>query len=257
MLSLPRAPEEHRHRQIGPAEIPSLTRPLMSARFRREAEAKAGDDIGRPTKSARNRGAARGHAQLGYAGGSWRSPEPANIGDREAPRTCTWKSMTCNFRNRDRIRAGQDANHKRHVPARLFHMIGECVVIINRMLMYYSVGMLMGDEMAVVPTLRVAESKAKIVVTGIAGCRFRCCDKYALECKRDRRRQHHRDSHMLQRSSSSGPQKSASSSMFIETWYRGAYVVASTEQSQQSGNLAVRMVHIGTCGCVCRIGSCS
>jgi len=95
-------------------------------------------------------------------------------------------------------------------------MIGECVVI-NRMLMYYSVGMLMGDKMVVVPTLRVAENKAKIVMTGIAGCRFRCRNKYALECKRDRCRQHHRDSHMLQGSSSSGPQKSASSSMFIET----------------------------------------
>ena len=99
--------------------------------------------------------------------------------------------MTCNFRNRDRIRAGEDANHQRHVPARLFHMIGECVVIINGMLMYYSVGMPMGEDMAVVPTLRVAESEAEIVVTGIAGCRFRRRHKYTLKRKRDRRRQHH------------------------------------------------------------------
>jgi hypothetical protein len=33
-------------------------------------------------------------------------------------------------------------------------------------------------------------------VTGVAGCRYRRRHKYTLKRKRDRRRQHHRDSHM-------------------------------------------------------------
>lgn len=133
--------------------------------------------------------------QLGYAGRSWRSPEPADIGDHKVPRAYIWKPIARNFRNRYRVRAGEDANYKSHVPARLFHMIGKrvIIIIINGMLMCDSVGMPMGYEGAVVPIVRMAERKAKIVMAGIAGSRFRRHHKHTLQGKRDCRRQHHRD----------------------------------------------------------------
>jgi hypothetical protein len=150
--------------------------------------------MGRPAKSARHGGAARSRAQLGYAGGSWRSPDSADIGDHKVPRAYIWKPIARNFRNRDRVRAGEDANYKRHVPTRLFHMIGKrVIIIINGMLMCDSVGMPMGYEGAVVPIVRMAERKAKIVMAGIAGSRFRRHHKHTLQSIRDCRRQHHRD----------------------------------------------------------------
>jgi hypothetical protein len=79
-------------------------------------------------------------------------------------------------------------------------MIDECVVVvINGMLMNCAVRMLMGDDVVVMPAFSVVENKAKIVVAGVAGRRFRRRHKYTLECKRDRRRQHYRDRRMLQR----------------------------------------------------------
>src|SRR5262249_46599315 len=86
-------------------------------------------------------------------------------------------------------------------------MIGEGVIIFEGVLTCYSVSMPMAANMAVVPIVRMAESESKIVVTSIAGCRFRRRHKHTLQGKCDCRRQHHRDGNMLQRSSASRSQK--------------------------------------------------
>lgn len=154
--------------------------------------------------------AARGHARLGYAGGSWRSPEPADVGDRETPSLLNCQLTTCNLGKCSHVRARKNANHKRHIPARLFDMFGKCVVVvIDGMLVNCSVRMPMGDSMTVVPAMR-AENKAKIIMASVAGRRFRCRNKYTLKRKSDRGRHHHRDSHMLQKWSPCGAQRIAS-----------------------------------------------
>src|SRR5438105_1479804 len=97
--------------------------------------------------------AARGHARLRYAGGSWRSPEPADVGDQETLSLFNCQFITRNLGKCSHVRARKDTNHKRHVPARLFNVFGErIVIVIDRMLVNCSVFMFMSNDMNVPPT---------------------------------------------------------------------------------------------------------
>jgi hypothetical protein len=61
-------------------------------------------------------------------------------------------------------------------------MLGERVVIIvNSMLMNYSVCMPMADNMAMRQTVRMTKDEAEIVMAGISCRRFRGGDKHALQ----------------------------------------------------------------------------
>jgi hypothetical protein len=91
--------------------------------------------------------------------------------------------VTCDLGDRRHIRARKDANRQRHVEARLFDVLGKRVIIvIDGMLMNYSVSMSMSDDMTMHPVMRMAENEAEIVVAGISGRRFRCGNKHALQC---------------------------------------------------------------------------
>ena len=91
------------------------------------------------------------------------------------------------------MRAWQDANRQRHVEARLFDVLGERVIIVvDGMLMNYSVSVPMSDDVTMHPVMRVAENEAEIVVARISGRRFRRCNEHALQRNRHPRR-HHED----------------------------------------------------------------
>ena len=70
-------------------------------------------------------GAASGHAWLGYAGGSWRSSEPFEIGNPEPGRILDRQSFAREFGKRGSCYGRNDANHKRHIPTRLLDMFGK------------------------------------------------------------------------------------------------------------------------------------
>ena len=134
--------------------------------------------------------AASGHAWLGYAGGSWRSSEPFEIGDPELGRILDRQSFAREFGKHGNRYGRNDANHKRHVPTRLLDMLGKRAgVVINGMGVDRAVGMSVSNEMAVSPA-RVVKCKAEVIMAGISGRRFRCGDTNALERKRHRRRHH-------------------------------------------------------------------
>ena len=91
--------------------------------------------------------------------------------------------MTRHLGDRRHVRARKDANRQRHVEARLFDVLGERVIIvIDGMLMHYSVSMPMSDDMTMHPVMRMAENEAEIVVAGVSGRRFRRGNKHALQC---------------------------------------------------------------------------
>lgn len=103
--------------------------------------------------------------------------------------------MTRHLGNRRHARAGKDANRQRHVEARLFDVLGERVIIIvDGMLMNYSVGMPMTDDVTMRPAMRMAENKAEIVVARVSGRRFRRGDKHTLQRNGYRRRHHQHES---------------------------------------------------------------
>ena len=137
--------------------------------------------------------AARGHARLGYAGGSRRSPQPVDGGDPGPAGIFYRKSFARNFgqgRNRHRR---NDANHKSHVPARLLDVIGErAVVVIDGMAVDGAVSVSVRNDVAVGPA-RVMERKAEVVVAGVSSCGFGCGNADTLERKGERRRHHHDD----------------------------------------------------------------
>jgi hypothetical protein len=100
--------------------------------------------------------------------------------------------VTRHFGKRRYIQARKDANGQRHVEARLLDVLGECVVIIiDRMPVHYSVSMLMTNDMAMRPVVRMAENEAEIVMAGISGRSFRRGNKHALQ--RNSRGCHHHD----------------------------------------------------------------
>jgi hypothetical protein len=135
--------------------------------------------------------AARGHARLSYAGGSWRSPEPVEVDNPEAARIFT-QLMARRLGKRRNVRGRNDANHQRHVPTRLFDVLGKrAVIVIYGMRMYCSVGMSMRDVAAVMLAVCVLKSKGDIIMARIAGRRFRGGHKDSLEGKSQRGHHHH------------------------------------------------------------------
>ena len=82
--------------------------------------------------------------------------------------------MTCKLGDRRHIGARKDTNRQRHIPARLFDVLGErvVVVVVDGMLVSYSVGMLMSHDVTMHPIMRVAENEADIVVAGVSSRRF-------------------------------------------------------------------------------------
>jgi len=137
--------------------------------------------------------AASGHARLGYAGGSRRSSEPTEVHDPKMVRLFNCQLLARNLGNCRNVPARKNANHERHIPAWLFNMFGErVVIIIDGMLVNCSVCMLMSNDVTVIPAMRMAENKAEVVVASVSGRCFRCGDEYALQGKR-RCRGHHDD----------------------------------------------------------------
>jgi hypothetical protein len=136
--------------------------------------------------------AARGHARLSYAGGSWRSPEPVEVDNPEAARIFNRDLVARRLGKRRNVRGRNDANHHRHVPTRLFDVLGKrAVIVIYSMRMYRAVGMSMRDDMAVMLPVCVLKSKGNIIMARIAGRRFRGGHKDTLEGKSQRGRHHH------------------------------------------------------------------
>jgi hypothetical protein len=137
--------------------------------------------------------AARGHARLTYAGGSWRSPEPVEVDNPEAARIFNRQFVTRRLGKRRNVRGRNDANHQRHVPTRLFDVLGKrAVIVIYGMRMYCSVGMSVREDVAVMLAVCVLKSKGDIIMARIAGRRFRGGHKDSLEGKSQRGR-HHQD----------------------------------------------------------------
>ncbi len=140
--------------------------------------------------------AASGHARLGYAGGSRRSPEPTEVHDPKMVRLFNCQLLARNLGNCRNVPARKNANHERHIPAWLFNMFGErVVIIIDGMLVNCSVCMLMSNDVTVIPAMRMAENKAKVVVARVAGRRFRSGDEDTLDGKGSRGRHHDDGSH--------------------------------------------------------------
>ena len=107
--------------------------------------------------------------------------------------------MTCHFGERRHIRARKDANRERHVEAGLFDVLGERVVIVvDGVLVNFSVDMPMRDDVTVRPIVRVVENEVEVVVTGVAGRRFRCGNKHALQRNGYRGCHHHDGGQILQ-----------------------------------------------------------
>ena len=116
--------------------------------------------------------AARGHAWLGYAGGSRRSPQPIDGGDPEPAGISHRKPFARDFGNGGNGDGRNDAHHDRHVPARLLDMVGKRpVIIIDGMTVDSAIGMSVGDDVTV-SAVGVIEGKAEIVVAGVSGRGF-------------------------------------------------------------------------------------
>lgn len=72
-------------------------------------------------------------------------------------------------------------------------MLGERVVIVvDGMLVNFSIDMSMRNDVTVRPTVRVVENEIEVVVAGVSGRRFRCGNKHALQ-RNGHRRRHHED----------------------------------------------------------------
>ena len=143
--------------------------------------------------------AARGHARLRYAGGSWRSSQTIEFGDPEPARILDREPFACHFAKGGKGDRRNDANHSRHVPARLLDMVGECALgIVDGVSMDSAVGMPVRNEMAV-SAAGVMKSKAEIIVARVSGCGFGRRDADSLERKGQRGRHHHDDSNLSQK----------------------------------------------------------
>jgi hypothetical protein len=147
----------------------------------------------RDPQCARHRRAASGHARLGYAGGSWRSSEPFEIGNPELARILDRQSFARYF-GKCRNRYGRNnANHKRHVPTPLFDVLCKRArVVIYGVSVDSAIGMSVSSKVAVSPA-GVMESKAEVIVAGVSGRGFRCGNADALERKGHRCRHHYDD----------------------------------------------------------------
>ncbi len=148
--------------------------------------------------------AALSHARLGYAGGSRRSSQSAEVGDPQGGGTFYCEFPARRHENGRNFARGKNADDDRHIPARRFDMFGErIVVVIDRMLMNDAAGMSMGDDVTVTLVMRVAEYKAEIIVAGIARCGFRRGNEHALD-RKGNPRCHHDDSSQTLRKWSPG-----------------------------------------------------
>jgi len=89
-----------------------------------------------------------------------------------------------NLGNCRQLQARKDANDKRHIPAWLFDVFGERVlIVVDGVLVSRSVVVPVSDDMTVTVIMMMGENKTEIVVAGVSGRRFRCSDKYTLHGK--------------------------------------------------------------------------
>jgi hypothetical protein len=65
------------------------------------------------------------------------------------------------------------------------------IIIIDGMLMNYSVSMPMTDDMTMRRVMRMTENEAEVIMAGVPGRRFRCGNKHPLQ--RNGRSRHHHD----------------------------------------------------------------
>jgi len=102
-------------------------------------------------------------------------------------------------------------------------VLGERVIIvIDGMLMNYSVSVPMSDDMTMHPVMRVAENEAEIVVAGVSGRRFRCGNKHPLQCN-GHSRHHHEDDGDASGQGLSSEAQTANLSVCPGQYHRGLY----------------------------------
>ena len=77
----------------------------------------------------------------------------------------------------------------RHVPAWLFDVFGECIVI-KIMLVNCAVRMPVSDDMTVTFTVRLGKNKADVIVACVSGCHFGGSHKHPLPGKVHRGHDH-------------------------------------------------------------------
>jgi hypothetical protein len=141
--------------------------------------------------------------------------------------------VTCDLGDCRHTRAWKDANRQRHVEARLFDVLGERVIIVvDGMLMNYSVGMPMSDDMTMHPVMRVAENEAEIIVAGVSSRRFRCGNKHPLQRNGDSRH-HHEDDGDASGQWLSSEAQTASLSVCRGQYPRGLYYIHCPGHSQK------------------------
>jgi len=141
--------------------------------------------------------------------------------------------VTCDLGNRRHIRAWKDANRQRHVEARLFDVLGERVVIVvDGMLMNYSVSVPMSDDMTMRPVMRMAENEAEIVVAGVSSRRFRCGNKHPLQCY-SHGPHHHEDDGDASGQGLSSEAQTADLSVCPSQYHRGLYYIYCPGHSQK------------------------
>jgi hypothetical protein len=103
--------------------------------------------------------------------------------------------VTRHLGKRRHVQARKDANRQRHIGARLLDVLGERVVIVvDGMLVDFSIGMPMNNDVTMHPFMRMAENEAEIVVARVSGGRFRRSDEHTLQHDGYRRRHHEHES---------------------------------------------------------------
>ena len=104
--------------------------------------------------------AASGHARLGYAGGSRRSPEPTEVSDLKMTRFFNCQFLTRSRWNRCHVWEREDGSHQSHIPPWLLEVLGERTVIVaNVVMVNYSVRMPVGNDVTMASIMMMAEDK--------------------------------------------------------------------------------------------------
>ena len=165
--------------------------------------------------------AASGHARLGYAGGSRRSPQPVEAGDPGPAGIFDRELFAGNFGPGGNRHHRNDANHNCHVPARLLDMIGKrAVVIIYSVTMDSAIGVPMCDGMTVA-AMGMVNGKADVIMAGISRGRLRRGNTDTLERKGQSGRHHHDNSKPSEKRLSREPQRSGSLDNALELYRTG------------------------------------
>jgi hypothetical protein len=148
--------------------------------------------------------AARGHARLGYAGGSWWVCQFARVGGLERDRRFNRELVSHSRDKPANIQTGQHADcHRRTTrAAKSFDMLGEPFVVVDGMPMNCAIGMRMRKHLTM-PSDRLARVEMAVgmleMTSCFAGRCFRGCDQSPLQRERHHGRHHDDDSEPSQK----------------------------------------------------------